>query len=289
MTAERDVTRLLRGWLQEDMHEDAGRVLESTLQIVDVTPQRRAWKIFGRATSARALVLTAAAALAAVAILSATLLPRLNVGSNATSRPAPSANVLYRSAPNRLPGGTYFAKFFAAPFTMDVPDDWTGLEHGTNFVLIVKTANGGVFGSVPNTVGLSFDVVDNVYADPCRDKVPLASPPRGVDGLVNALRSWPEVRYSPVTDVFVGGYPGKTFDLDFPPSMSSCPNDRLHTWTYNDGTPNNNTGAAASHLRMWVVDVQGTTVLIAAGSSPDGKPETDVAELYAIVQSVSFK
>lgn len=43
MSADRDVTRIVRSWLREERHEDAGRVLDMVLAELDTTPQRRSW------------------------------------------------------------------------------------------------------------------------------------------------------------------------------------------------------------------------------------------------------
>ncbi|MGH2488998.1 MAG: hypothetical protein ACRDFR_05220, partial [Candidatus Limnocylindria bacterium] len=48
MSTDRDVTRIVRSWLSEDRHEDADRVLNTVLDQLDTTPQRRtswsAWR-----------------------------------------------------------------------------------------------------------------------------------------------------------------------------------------------------------------------------------------------------
>ena len=43
MSTERDVTRIVRSWLRTDEHESADRVLDTVLDLLDATPQRRSW------------------------------------------------------------------------------------------------------------------------------------------------------------------------------------------------------------------------------------------------------
>ena len=46
MSAERDMTRIVRSWLQVDEHESADRVLDIVLDLLDTTPQHRsAWPV----------------------------------------------------------------------------------------------------------------------------------------------------------------------------------------------------------------------------------------------------
>ena len=43
MSADREVTRIVRSWLQTDEHESAERVLDAVLGRLDTTPQRGRW------------------------------------------------------------------------------------------------------------------------------------------------------------------------------------------------------------------------------------------------------
>jgi len=92
MTAERDVTRIVRSWLHEDAHEDAGRVLDMVLDLVDTTPQRRPSGLARRFPIMNNNIVRfgiAAAAVILVAIVGITLLPRSGVGGPTIS-PTPS-------------------------------------------------------------------------------------------------------------------------------------------------------------------------------------------------------
>ena len=48
MSTDRELTRIVRSWLQTDEHESANRVLDTVFDRLDTTPQRRpmwrAWR-----------------------------------------------------------------------------------------------------------------------------------------------------------------------------------------------------------------------------------------------------
>ena len=50
----------------------------------------------------------------------------------------------------------------------------------------------------------------------------------------------------------------------------------------------NGTSSGGAHQRIWVVDVDGTVILIDADSGDDSFTE-DVEELYRIVESIRFE
>ena len=70
MTTDRDTTRSVRSWLHADQHESADRVLQSVLDALDATPQRRAarWAGLGfpRTTASRFGLASALVAVAAL-------------------------------------------------------------------------------------------------------------------------------------------------------------------------------------------------------------------------------
>src|SRR3954464_4434786 len=91
MTANRDLTRVVRSWLREDEHESADRVLGVVLDRLDTTPQRRsrwpAWR-FSQMNSPVRLAIAAAAVLAVV-LVGYQLLPR-NASVGGVGTPAPT-------------------------------------------------------------------------------------------------------------------------------------------------------------------------------------------------------
>ena len=73
-------------------------------------------------------------------------------GPGADDTPDPTRTSLYRSEPDLLPAGAYVIdKLSERPITLELPANWTGLEHGRGQALIVKTVDAEPFGTVGNT------------------------------------------------------------------------------------------------------------------------------------------
>jgi hypothetical protein len=91
VSADRDVTRIVRSWLHEDAHEDADRILNLVLDEIDTTPQRRAGRLARRfppmSTYARFGLVAAAMVLATAVGIG--LVARSGIGGPQAS-PSPS-------------------------------------------------------------------------------------------------------------------------------------------------------------------------------------------------------
>jgi hypothetical protein len=130
VSAERDMTRIVRSWLRRDQHDSAARVLESVLAQLDTTPQRRprwpVWRIVDMSTFAK---LAAVAVLAvAVGFIGYQLLP--STGAN-VGRPAASASPSPSPSPSPTP---------SASATSAVPAFGGPLEPGTRYAVPGDTA-----------------------------------------------------------------------------------------------------------------------------------------------------
>lgn len=236
----------------------------------------------------------AAAAVVLVAILGFMYLPGLNVGAEPTPTPTavpqPTATPIPLGFTTRgdLSPGTYQAtRSFAFPVTLTVPAGWT--------VWNVTTSTVALFKPNPDTSEswLIFDVVSNVYPDPCRTEDGPKSPPvgPGVDDLVNALTSLVGFQAGPVTDVIIGGIAGKAFDLDnsIDTLSASCPPEFLSIWDSagpGDGLHLNGT---APHARIWIGDVHGTRLAIFVNALEEPVQRDDRQEIQQMLDSVSFE
>jgi hypothetical protein len=70
MSSDRDVTRIVRSWMREDGHESADRVLDSVLDQLDTTPQRRAnWPAWRTPTMSTIVTYSLGAAAVIVVLL----------------------------------------------------------------------------------------------------------------------------------------------------------------------------------------------------------------------------
>ena len=166
MSTDRDVTRIVRSWLDEGVTALPDRVLDTVLDQVPATPQRRAWWPARRFVDMNSLakIAVAAAAVIVVAFVGIRLLP--GQGNTGASLPSPSSSpsetpspsalpspspspspALFPSGP--LPAGSYTIQPFVGPgglcvgqagcteagaeddsirVTVTVPDGWAGFE-----------------------------------------------------------------------------------------------------------------------------------------------------------------
>jgi hypothetical protein len=149
-------------------------------------------------------------------------------------------------------------------------------------------------------VGLSITIVSNLVTHGCRDHA-WADPPVGpsVDDLAAALADLPPFRVtSPPEDVSIYGYQGTNLELTVPEDQPfsddgifiGCDEGTLKSWVaaIDEGDPGDAfygyTGPGYTE-EFWILDVEGTRLMIAAERSP-GSPSEDVEELRAILDSI---
>ena len=293
---------LLDTWMDLGPTVAPSRIAEATRAEIRTTHQRRAtwwppaWRL--RTMNSTTRLLTAAAAVALlIAIGGFAVLNAPSVIPDTDGSPTPSASPtstfrlqLSRSAPFKLQAGPYAVDLtFEAPFTLTVPKDWTGLEHKSGFVLLIKTWHAGQFGRVPNLALLGLYKVNGAFANPCSDPAPLDPAPVGVDGFVSAIRHEVGVDASPATSTTIGGLPARTFDLTTTIDYDNCPNQPASLWTFHDvGTHVDNENNTGGRSRIWLVDVHGTLILINAELT-DRATDADADELYQMVDSIEFR
>ena len=212
-------------------------------------------------------------------------------GPGADATPDPTPTSLYRSAPDLLPSGAYVVdQLFERPITLEVPANWTGLEHGRGQALIVKTLDAQPFGEVGPTVLLGMYAVDSVYVDPCRDRAPAPRGPANVVAFVGALTHAVGVEAGRIEATTVGGLPATVFDLRSTIDIDDCLNQPFSQWSFRaeGGVGHGNGTSSGGHQRIWLLDVDGTILLIDADSGDDSFAD-DVEELYQIVESIRFE
>jgi len=232
-------------------------------------------------------VLAVGVALVALVAVAITFQP------NRDERPAdPSLTSFYRSEPELLPAGSYVAdKVFDGRIAFDVPASWTSLEHRRGIAFLLKTVDAQPVWTVDNTVVLGIYAVDRVYEDPCRDRGPATGAPPTLLGFVAGLTHAVGYEAGPIEETTVGGRPATVFDLRNTIDDDDCRSDHFSQWTFRteDGVAaGNGTSTAGTHQRIWLVDVDGTVLLINADSGDDSYPE-DVEELYQIINSIRFE
>jgi hypothetical protein len=312
MSADRDVNRIVRSWLEEGVSTLPDRVLDTVLDQLPATPQRRApWPVrrFGEMNNF-AKFAVAAAAVAVVAVVGINLLPRSGgVGvpgpsptSNPTQTPSPTqapspsspANVNFMG--NYVPGTTYVIAndpccVGSSPMTFSVPvEGWSSFD----FVQGGKNLPGG---SDAYDLEFAAFLVGNVYTGGCHWIGTSLSPPVGptVDDLANALNAQAGAGAPAPTAVTVGGFEGKKVELQIPEDVdvTKCDSDgdfpifgRWYTgapfgaapWTFGKG----------QHDTVYILDVNGTRQVIDTMYLP-GTSVADRAQLDQIVESIRFE
>ena len=151
-------------------------------------------------------------------------------------------------------------------------------------------------------VGVSIATVTNLVRDGCSDHSP-ADPPVGpsVDDLANALADLAPFRVtSPPEEVTIYGYSGKHLEWTVPDlpvegsgddrHFPGCVDGGLHSWIapHLGGAFNGYNGEPGRTEELWILDVEGTRLVIEANWSPPS-PQKDVAEMRAILDSIRIK
>lgn len=154
-------------------------------------------------------------------------------------------------------------------------------------------------------VGASITTVVNLVTDGCRDHL-WADPPVGpsIDDLANALAALAPFQVtSPPTDVTIYGYSGKHLEWTVPDlpatgegddqSFTGCVGGKLKSWvapfdTAELGDAFYGYTGPGYREEFWILDVEGTRLMIAAEQSPDS-PSDDLVERDAILDSIRIE
>lgn len=136
---------------------------------------------------------------------------------------------------------------------------------------------------------IGFVVVDNVYVDPCDPDLGLRDPAVGpsVDDLARALIALPPWQVRDVDEGTYFGFSGSIIKVAAPAHTASCADGEprlFHTL----GNPGYVPALVPSELvDLWILNVQGTRVVIGAHWAPDA-PAEEVEEMRAILDSIEI-
>jgi hypothetical protein len=151
-------------------------------------------------------------------------------------------------------------------------------------------------------VAATIVTVTNLVNHGCRDHSP-ADPRVGptVENLATALAELKPFQVtSPPADVTMYGYRGKHLELTVPdlPAedrgndllfFTECDRGQLHSWIAQDPVDGFYGYSGPGYTEeFWILDVEGTRLVIAAERSPD-RPQKDLAELRAILDSIQIE
>jgi hypothetical protein len=289
MSTDRDVTRIVRSWLDEGVTALPDRVLDLVLDQIPATPQRRASWLARRFPVMTNYVrfVAAAAAIILFAVLAVKVIPGLGVGGpSATPTPEPTPSASQRAATPTgpvTPGNTQATAVFSTPFTWYASNSGWLFDGETANSVDIHAEQGGFRG-----LTLYTDV--RLYKDPCDDSkglvIPAAATPQD---LATAIASLPGAEVSAVTAVAVDGHAGSQVDFSVPPSAPGCASSgKVRIMEVGPSIVDEfNTGL---HLRYSIITVNGTLVLLeswttASAAGLDG----DFAEIRQIIDSIRFE
>lgn len=239
--------------------------------------------------------LTAAAAVALVVIVGAQVFgaPTTGQGSQATPtlEPTPTAE------PTPEPTSTPEAGLPQGPF--EFQDSYSGVR-----MTVTISAPGWTFGeptflhkgeeqdNLPEAGILFWGQAEPlfVYGDPCRaTSTKPETPVTTVDEIAAALAAQASRDASEPVDVTVGGYDGKRLTLHTPEDAvpDECEMDEFAMYGTEDDPLGRYNQGPGQIDELWILDVDGSVVIIDAMSRPDSRPEL-VDEMRAIVESTTF-
>jgi hypothetical protein len=296
VSADRDVTSIVRSWLQEGVTALPDRVLDVVLDQLPATPQRRAWWPAGRFNDMNtfAKLAVVAAAVVAVAIVGIAVMPRPGgvaaPSPSATAIPSPTPSPLALPSAGALDAGAYYiaaGPITPARLTFTVPAGWATREA---FVFKGPAAT-----NTPTTdfgnVELIVWTVTHVYNDICKNRT-LVSAGTTAAQLVSALRAQKGRVVSAPTSITLGGFPATRMDMTVPAGLdvSKCDSGIIRFWP--DPGPDESGGLCCSTPGstdvVYVVDVAGDPFAVAARHQANST-SADIAELDNIVASIRLE
>ena len=234
-----------------------------------------------------------------------------------TQRPTPSPSTPPSPSPARFPdgplaAGTYTTQPFAGHgglcvdenrqagcteagaeddsirFTVTVPDGWKGFEG----LSLVRSAESYL---PPSGGGLLFMRGGWLYppplcAGPGNDDGPTIPTSTTVDAFVKALVDHPDLDVTSPVNVTLGGYSGKYLELRAPSNTTTDelgpkPGGCNYYFVWEPGIYAQGPNAL---WRIWVLDVDGTRVVVRSDSFPGTTPQVQ-AQLAAIVNSIKIE
>ena len=188
-------------------------------------------------------------------------------------------NVCEEGDPVGCPVGT------VAPPPLDlevtVPEGW---QHWWEFGLLTPEGEDPTAG--PDGAALvmgwtTFQV--GLNSDPCLSEgheIPDVKVGPTVDDFVEAVQAQEALDVTEPIDVELGGFPGRYFELNGPADISGCDNWRPWDPGFYVQGPNN-------HWEVWVIDVDGSRVLIVTQYFP-GTPGPIKSQLRKMAESIEF-
>jgi hypothetical protein len=297
MSSDRETTRIVRSWLEEGANVLPDRVLDSVLDQLPTTPQRRhLWRAWRNPLVSNTLKIALSGAAALVIAAIGIGLYFNQTGGVGPPAPSPSPTVAPTLPPTPEPTpasalplphgdlepGTYMidSPSFPVRITFDVPDGWNGAP-GTKAAGVSKPTAGVLdFATM-----VAFWIVDAVSADPCGTDSMATGVGPTVDDLATVIAGWPGFDVSAPTDAALGGYEGKLLEFTTPDDAGACVGGDFDMWRSGGITRGMNTD---NHVQLWILDVDGTRLVVEVVDFP-GSSEQDRTESLQIFESIQIE
>ncbi len=282
--SDRDVTRAIRSWLDEDRHEDASRIAAAVLDRVEATPRRRpSWwparrtptmnKIFGLAAGAAAVV--------AVTAVGINLLPWNGSGAGGP-QPSPSPTAVPRvPSSGSIEPGTYLVTDGDSTFRVTFPAGWDVVD-GQDFRKHRDQRGELSFGIYSRDI--------NVWPDSCatRELPPSTGPT--ADDLVAALLAQENSDVSEPAEITIDGLPGVRLDVSVPEGLdtAACVPEALRIWSDAADNANRLAFGGPGTTPIYIVETPSGRIVLGTGADPVATAP-DKAELQAVLDSIDFE
>ena len=300
MTAPRNPDNLIAAFLGEGPTDLPDRAFDAVRRDIHRTRQRVVigpWREPRMSTVTRLAI--AAAVIVAVGVVWINLVPRGGQFGDLPS-PSPTASPQIVSGPIReLAPGRYAIDYAVVPGAVVPGPELPGSSQEPGIsVVFTLPGNGWTnydnfavdrnYGPGAGGAGASLVVwhITNVTVDPCTDhrgKEPAPGP--GIDELLLALADQEGIDGSPLTDVTIDGYTGKSVELTITADIDACPQG-FFTWgTGDDGRFAQGTNEV---VRVYALDVEGQRLTF-FGRIPEKTTPALLAELESVIASIDIQ
>jgi hypothetical protein len=163
-------------------------------------------------------------------------------------------------------------------FTAELPAGWGSFDYG---------ANRGMLGS-PTEAGIAFfaSLVDNTFKDPCSHLQRTPKIGSTVEALAAGLGEIPGATATEPVQTTIAGHTATYVELAIPASLP-CAAEKFTLW---QDSPNGDWWVLAvnEHIGVWILDVGGERVAIAARSWPSTSEDAK-ADLHEVLDSIVFE
>jgi hypothetical protein len=308
MTAPRDPDRLINAFLMEGQTDLADPIYDAVRATIDHTHQRVVVGPWRLPIMNKFVPLGAGVAAVVVALLVGTRLLGPPAPGGVGGGPSVQPSVQPSATPSATPGATS-APSAATPSTAIVgraPGPFVFNSGGGPAITVTIAAAGwdGDTGTLvkngnadpPDGVGMIGPWYGPlyVYRDPCRWSTTTPKTPAATVGdMVAALTAQASRNASAPVDITVDGYSGKSITLHVPDDavFDSCDGGKFGMWQTAavavDGPDRYNQGAGQID-EVLILDVSGKLMVFDAAYY-QGTPAGDLAELHAMLDSMTFK